>query len=477
MQYFPLFTELSAQPCLVVGGGSVARRKILQLLKANARVTVNAIELDTDLARMHSDKLFEWQRGPFTPELISHHLLIIAATSDRDTNRQVADSAAALKRLCNVVDDEQLSSFIMPAVVDRSPLMVAISSGGTSPMLATDVRHRIEKLLPGNLGTLAQWAGSWRAKVTAQLKGTDERRHFWQQVLDGPASQMALDNRLDEADRLLSEQLASKQHRAQQGEAWLVGAGPGDPGLLTLHAARMLQQADIILHDRLVTPAILDIARREAKFIPVGKQPGKPGINQDEINRLLVDLVREGHKVCRIKGGDPFIFGRGGEEALALAKAGLPFRIVPGITAASGCAAYAGVPLTHRGITKSVLLTSVQGANGPLDVNWKQLAQGDQTLVFYIGVNQLAQISRELIAAGRDADCAAVCIENGTTENQRIIQSTLAELPNTAKLQKLTPPALIIVGEVAKLGKELSWFQDELQNVGAPETWAATAQS
>jgi len=339
MEYFPLFTRIKGYPCLIVGGGVVALRKTRLLLKAQADITVIAPEIHNELARLHEhDKLLVRQESFLANTPVDHFRLIVAATDNPALNQQVAAAAEAAGVFCNVVDDRALSTAIMPAMVDRAPLIIAVSSGGESPVLATMVRQQIERTFPPAFATLARFAGAWRATVKQRITDLSQRRRFWQTVLAGPIATQVLNGNLDAAGQNIEAELAG--NTTQTGIAWIVGAGPGDPELLTLKAARVLASADIILHDRLVAPAILEFARKDAEFISVGKQAGKASISQAEINRLLIQHVAAGKRVCRLKGGDPFIFGRGGEELEALAEAGLPWQVIPGITAASGCAAH-----------------------------------------------------------------------------------------------------------------------------------------
>jgi uroporphyrin-III C-methyltransferase/precorrin-2 dehydrogenase/sirohydrochlorin ferrochelatase len=470
VDYFPLFADLTDRPCLVVGGGRVASRKVRQLLRAGARITVNASSLDPVLLDMANTGKITATVGEFKPELVIDHLLIVAATSDATVNQAVAAAAAANFRLCNVVDDCEHSSFIVPAIVDREPLTVAISSGGRSPVLTTVIRQKIEGLLPARLGAVARWAEAWRDAVRARFPDLRARRHFWQTELDGAASDLILGGRTAEANRAIVRALAADPARSDRGPgiAYLVGAGPGDPGLITLAGWRLLQQADVVVHDRLVSPALLDLARRDAELITVGKTPSTASISQDEINKLLVQLVEQGNRVCRLKGGDPFVFGRGGEEAEALAAAGMPYQIVPGITAAVGCAAYAGIPLTRRGLAKAVVLITAESATGESEPDWANLAAGEHTLAIYMGVGKLNAVSRQIIAAGRSPDCPTALIENGTTDRQRIVRGTLKELPGLAKKHAVTAPALLLVGQTIALADELAWFTAPPLGTGWP---------
>ena len=462
MDYFPLFAQLRQQPCLVVGGGEIAARKIRALRRAGAIVTVNAPKLIDELEALAASGAITAQRREFDVSLIPNSLLVIAATDDHSVNQAVATAARSHWRLCNVVDDGQSSSFIMPSVVDRSPIIVAVSSGGTAPMLARVLRQQLDDWLPQRLGALAEWVARWRDRVNARFSGHNARVGFWQELLDGPAASQLLEGRAAVADQTIARRLEGAAE-AGPGEAWIVGAGPGDPGLLTRRAAQLLQRADVILHDALVPEAILDLARRDAEFVCVGKRGGQPSASQEDINSELVRRVRSGQRVCRLKGGDPFVFGRGGEELQALAGAGLPYQVVPGITAANGCAAYAGIPLTHRELATGVSLVTGHRADGAEDPDWAALAGAGQTLVIYMGGRRLAHICNTLISAGRSAATPAALVENGTTAMQRIIGGTLASLPGRAAAASAGLPSLLIVGEVAALTAELAWFNNGTQ--------------
>jgi len=458
MDYFPLFARLHDEPCLIVGGGAVALRKAKLLRAAGARLSINAPAINAGLRELAATGELELHERPFDPALIADHLLIVAATSDPAVNQAVAAAAKAAKRLCNIVDDGEHSSFINPAVIDRSPIVVAISSGGAAPVLARQLRQQLEQQLPARLGALARWAKALRARVNAGIPDLDRRRRFWEQLFSGPIAADVLAGRESEADEALEQTLAGATRSPAEGEAWLVGAGPGDPGLLTRTGLELLQQAEVILHDRLVSPEILALARRDAEFIDVGKTGGGPSASQDDINRQLVELVQAGRRVCRLKGGDPYIFGRGGEEALALARAGLRFRVIPGITAASGCAAYAGIPLTHRELASAVSLVSATLAPGQGDPDWAALAALDHTLAIYMPVRRLTDISAALIRHGRAATTPAAVIEAGTTAAQRRIAGTLASIAELARAGDVGSPALLLVGEVNRLADELGWW-------------------
>jgi len=465
MRPFPLFATLQGQPCLLVGGGLVAARKARQLLAADAVVTVVAPELCAELSAAVADGRLKHDRQRFVAESIADHLLIIAATSDRAVNREVSAAAAKARRLCNVVDDPQLSSFIMPAVIDRAPLMIAISTGGASPVLARLLRERIEDWLPARIGELVRWSGQWRDTVKHRIHDQVSRLRFWERLLDGPIADAVLNGRSEEADRTVERELNHPNTipgtNTALGAAWLVGAGPGNPDLLTRRGTELLRRADAVLYDRLVSPDILALVRRDARLIPVGKSPHGPSTNQQDINELLVKLVSQGQRVCRLKGGDPLIFGRGGEELEALTAAGLPVEVVPGITAAAGCAAAALIPLTHRDASSAVtFVTGHDTDNASTGADWPALAASRQTLAIYMSVARLETICARLTENGRPPQTPAAIIENGTTEAQRIIVGTLETIAARAVESKVVAPAILLVGDVIATAGTL-WNQQE----------------
>ena len=459
MEYFPLFAVLKNQPCLVVGGGEVALRKIRQLRRAGGRVTCNAPALHPEIRTWADAGELQIVEAEFRPELVASQLLIIAATSDRATNRAVASAAREAGKLCNVVDDGEACTFIVPSIIDRSPLVVAISSGGRAPMVARMLRQQIENWLPERVADLAHWVSRWRPRVADRIPAGSARVQFWQDALDSAPAEQVLAGREATADQLLEKRLADGPAMQSQGEAWLVGAGPGDPGLLTRRGQYLLQRADSVLYDRLVAPEIVDLARRDAELVCVGKQGGGPSTHQADINRELIRRVRNGERVCRLKGGDPFIFGRGGEELQALAEAGLPFQAVPGITAASGCAAYAGIPLTHRGMAEGVSFVTGHRATGAPETDFGPLVASGHTLVIYMGGRRVAELCATLQHHGKAASTPAAMVEQGTTRDQRVTGASLATLPG--KLTEVRSPALLVVGDVAALADELRWFDAE----------------
>ena len=463
MDYFPIFVRLTGEPVLVIGGGEVAARKIDLLLSAGAKVTVVAPELIAELAGKAGSGSLTHIAAEFAPDHLDGMRLAIAATDKHSVNAWVARQAGRRNILVNVVDDRELSRFIVPAIVDRSPVVVAVGSSGEAPVLTRRLRESLESFIPQRLGALARFAGRLRSTVKSRLTDLSARRRFWENFFDGPLASDIVAGRLDADDvsiepRFDAALLQAAQQGSAQGEVALVGAGPGDPGLLTLRALRALQNADVVLYDRLVSTEVLQLARRDAERIYVGKAAGKAHVSQENINELLVKLAREGKRVCRLKGGDPFIFGRGGEELEALAAEGIRFEVVPGITAAAGCAAYAGIPLTHR--DHAQVLTLVTGhCKGETDkVDWELLARPAQTVVFYMGLGHLDNILARLCEHGVPAQRAAAVIEQGTHSNQRVVTGTLLDLVQKVRDAGIASPALLIVGEVTRLHETLRWF-------------------
>lgn len=456
MHHLPIFCQLRGRDCLLVGGGDVAERKARLLMDAGARLTVNALAFSPQFTVWANEGMLTLAAGEFNDALLDTSWLVIAATDDNDVNQRVSDAAEARRIFCNVVDAPKEASFIMPSIIDRSPLMVAVSSGGTSPVLARLLREKLEAVLPQHLGQLAGYAGKLRERVKTHFDNVGERRRFWEKffVNDRLAQSLANDDTQavsDVTEQLLNEPLDKR------GEVVLVGAGPGDAGLLTLKGLQQIQQADVVVYDRLVSDDIMNLVRRDADRIFVGKRAGYHCVPQEEINQILLRAAQSGKRVVRLKGGDPFIFGRGGEELETLCHAGIPFSVVPGITAASGCSAYSGIPLTHRDYAQSVrLITGHLKTGGELD--WANLAAEKQTLVFYMGLNQAATIQAQLIAHGMESDMPVALVENGTSVKQRVVSGSLNELGELAT--KVASPALIIVGRVVALRDKLNWFSN-----------------
>ncbi len=462
MDFFPIFLDINGKNCLVVGGGEVAARKVRMLQRSGAKVTVVAPELGQALEIQARQGAVTHQRAVFSPEQLADAVLVIAATNDAAVNRQVSETAKRQRIPVNVVDSPALCSFIMPSVIDRSPLLVAVSTSGASPVLARLLRARLESLIPAAYGQLASLAANFRDQVKKRISRPENRRIFWEKVFQGHVAEMVFAGREKAAQRALQELLDSQQGDAPtRGEVYLVGAGPGNPDLLTFRALRLMQQADVVVYDHLVAPTILDMARRDADRIYVGKERNNHALPQEAINDLLVRLAKKGKRVLRLKGGDPFIFGRGGEEIETLAAHGVAFQVVPGITAASGVASYAGIPLTHRDYAQSCVFVTGHLKDGSMNLDWEALARPRQTIVIYMGLLGLPVLCSQLTAHGLPADTPAAIVQQGTTHRQRVLTGTLATLPAITASANLTPPTLIIVGDVVRLHEKLEWFEPE----------------
>lgn len=460
MDYLPIFLDVKGQPCLVVGAGEVAVRKCAMLRSAGALVTVVAPNPCAEIVELCDRGAIRYNRKAFSATDLEDHRLVIAATNDRELNRVIHKHAKERGTLINVVDQPTLCNFVMPSIVDRSPLVVAVSSGGAAPVLARLVRARLETLIPASFGRLAALAGKFRSAVKARFHSTQARRTFWEKVLQGPVAEMVFAGQEAAAERALEEAIGREAEGPQsRGEVYLVGGGPGDPDLLTFRALRLMQQADVVIYDRLVAPAVLELTRRDAQRIYVGKERANHVMRQEDINRLLAQLAREGKRVLRLKGGDPFIFGRGGEEIDTLAAEGIPFQVVPGITAASGCAAYAGIPLTHRDFAQSCVFVTGHLKDGTMNLSWERLAQPGQTLVFYMGLRGLSMICQQLAEHGLPRSTPAALIQQGTTPKQKVWIGTLETLPRIVETAMPKPPTLLIVGEIVKLHEKLEWFE------------------
>jgi uroporphyrin-III C-methyltransferase / precorrin-2 dehydrogenase / sirohydrochlorin ferrochelatase len=455
---FPLFADLRGRTVLVVGGGAVARRKVEALLGTGARIVVGAPDIEATLAEWAVQGRIEHRRGSFSADWLDEAWLAIAATDDPAVNRAVAEAGDARRVWVNVVDDLALARVQLPARIERGPVQVAISSGGSAPMLARLLRERIETGLDESIGTLATFLARHRERIRSRWPDTAARRRAFETLLAGPLQSLLRGRRHIEAERLFDALLAGQTQADTSGSVAPVGAGPGDPGLLTLRALRVLNEADVILHDRLVSDEVLQLARRDAERIEVGKRADGRGTTQDTINALLVEHARAGRRVVRLKGGDPFVFGRGGEELETLRAAGIDYEVVPGITAATACAAYAGIPLTHRAHAQSLRLVTAHAKDSLDTLDWPALAQERQTLAVYMGVAMLDTLRDRLLAHGRAPATPFALVENGSRAEQRVITGTLADLPGTARLHGVRSPALLILGEVASFATTLHWF-------------------
>lgn len=444
--YFPMFLRLAGQPVLLVGGGEVGLRKARLLDKAGAGIRLVSPQVHAGFAELSGVTVLG---TAFAPEQLDAVRLCIAATDDVALNRHIAALCDDRGIWVNVVDDPDACSAVTPALIDRSPLIVAIGSGGEAPVLVRRIREQIEALLPFGLGRLASFIGRQRAARKGQGEAGAPRR-LWERFLDGPGASAALAGDDDAALKML--QALEVPGSKGGGEVWLVGAGPGDPDLLTFKALRLMQSCDVVLYDRLIPATIMDLVRRDAERVFVGKRRDQHTVPQGEINAELLRRAQAGQRVLRLKGGDPFMFGRGGEEIEPLARAGIPFQVVPGVTAATGCAAYAGIPLTHRDHAQAcVFVTGHARADGRLSLPWDMLAQRNQTVVVYMGLATLETLCRQFIAHGLPDDWPCAMVENGTQPDQRVITGSLSSLPGRVMQAGLKGPSLLIVGTVTRL--------------------------
>lgn len=460
MEFLPIFLNLHGRQALIVGGGEVAARKAALLQQAGAHIKVVSPKLSGALQEMLEEGSISHREGGFAPEDLDGVALVIAATDDEGVNRQVSELAHARQLPVNVVDNPELCSFIVPSIIDRSPVQIAVSTGGSSPVLARLLRARLESAIPSAYGRLAALVEGFRDRVKARFDNVNARRKFWEEVLQGRIAEMVFAGNDSGAEQALETALVATD-TGPVGEVYLIGGGPGDPDLLTFRALRLMQQADVVVHDRLISKEVLELTRRDAHRIYVGKERDNHSVPQDQINQLLVDLAKEGKRVCRLKGGDPFVFGRGGEEIETLTANGVNFQVVPGITAALGSSAYAGIPLTHRDYSQSVVFVTGHLKDGSMDLNWKGLAQPQQTIVFYMGLKGLPVICEKLIEHGLPADLPIALVQQATTPRQRVFTGTLGDMPQRIASEEIKPPTLIIVGNVVKLHDKLNWFRSE----------------
>ncbi|MDF1630296.1 MAG: siroheme synthase CysG [Alcanivoracaceae bacterium] len=459
MDYLPVSWRLRDQLALLVGGGDIALRKGRLLVRAGARLRVVAPQIEAELQQLVEQHGGEWLAEAYQAHHLDGVVLAIGATDNNEVNRQLNADAVARQLPVNVVDNPPLCTFIFPAIVDRDPLLISISSGGASPVLARWARSKIETLFPAGLGKLAELMGRFRKPLAERLPQIGARRLFWEGLLDGPLMEKVLAGRQAEAETLLSDAVTNADSQVlSRGEVYLVGAGPGDPDLMTFRALRLLQKADIVLYDRLVGQGILELARRDAELVYVGKARNEHVVPQEEINSLLVKYALEGKKVCRLKGGDPFIFGRGGEELDSVVAAGISFQVVPGVTAAAGCASYAGIPLTHRDHAQSVRFITGHRKDGSVDLPWANLNTVNETLVFYMGLVSLAEICSNLLAQGMATDMPAAIVSRGTLDDQQVIIGNISSLPEKVASMEVAAPSLLIIGSVVTLHPRYRWF-------------------
>lgn len=459
MKQLPIFLDIHQRPTLVIGGGDVAARKVSLLLKAQAQVIVVSPELCPTLSEWAAENRVEWRNKTFSPDCLDGAWLVIAATDNNAVNAAVSREAQARSIPVNVVDQPALCTFTMPSIIDRSPIVIAISSGGAAPVLSRLLRARLETLIPAAYGRLASLAGRFRKQVQNRLPEGNARRVFWENVFEGPIAEQMLAGREEAAMAALQDELDEASTGTVTGEVYLVGAGPGDPDLLTFRALRLMQKADVVLYDNLVSEGVMELVRRDAERIYVGKKRSNHTLPQDDINALLVKLAKEGKRVLRIKGGDPFIFGRGGEEIEKLAEQGIPFQVVPGISAANGIASYAGIPLTHRDYAQAVTFVTGHLKDGTVNLDWPALSRPHHTVVIYMGLEGLAEICRNLMQHGLPPSHPIAVVQQGTTRHQRVMAGTLADLPARVAEAGFKAPTLTIVGEVVGLREKLAWFE------------------
>jgi uroporphyrin-III C-methyltransferase/precorrin-2 dehydrogenase/sirohydrochlorin ferrochelatase len=462
MDYLPIFMNIKQQSCLIVGGGVVAARKADLFIQAGAKVMVIAPELKSEMRGFLQQQKIIWHPGEFSQALMKSVFgetlpkLVISATDDQAVNLAVHGYCQSSGIPVNVADQTEFCDFILPAIVDRSPMTIAISTGGRSPVLARVMKAKLESMIPHGFGRLTELVGRYREKVKDAVASTEGRKAFWESLLDGLFIDKAVYGNSSEAATLLEKRLeAFGKTDLPAGEVYIIGAGPGDPELMTFKAQRLLQQADVVLYDRLVSPEIVDMARREAERVYVGKKSKEHAVPQEDICRMLVAYAKQGKRVARLKGGDPYIFGRGGEEVEELAKAGVAYQVVPGITAAAGCAAYADLPLTHREFSQSVVLVTGHQQEGGSAIDYGRLARSGDTMVFYMGIKNAPKIQAGLIAHGMNPDIPAAIIEKGTCADQKVTVCTLGKLTETIAKQSIKPPALLVVGEVIKVRERI----------------------
>jgi len=429
------------------------------LLKANAAVTVVAPELCYDMQALCDAKRIQFAHAAYTAGCLKGACLIVAATDNQEVNAAVSRDAKALNIPVNVVDAPELCTFTMGSIIDRSPVVIAVSSEGNAPVLARYIRTKIETMLPAGYGRIAGIAGEFRDKVKAKFATTQERRRFWEDAFQGPMVERVLAGQEQAARELLQDLIDHKDRPVNKGEVFLVGAGPGDPDLLTFRALRLMQQCDVCVYDKLVSPEIMELVRRDAELIYVGKARDQHTLPQEEINELLARLALQGKRVLRLKGGDPFIFGRGGEEIETLMQHGVPFQVVPGITAANGISSYAGIPLTHRDYSQACLFITGHLKDGTLDLDWASMARPKQTVVIYMGLVGLSQICDKLIEHGVSPRMPAAVVQQGTTQRQKVVTATLQDLAQKVAEADMKAPCLTIIGEVVHLREKLNWFK------------------
>ena len=458
MDHLPIFINVRQNPCLVIGGGDIALRKINLLIKAQAKVDCLSPLFCEGITNLSQNGDVNLIQKRFESDDIKDYAIIIASTDDSSVNALISKSAKKARIPVNVIDSPELSSFIMPSIVDRSPVIIAVSSAGKAPVLSRMIRAKLETVIPSAYGVLAEIAGEYRQKVKDRFSKIKDRRAFWESIFSGVIAEKVFSGRINEAKDDIDKQL-KRASEIELGEVYLVGAGPGDPDLLTFKALRLIQQADVVLYDRLVSKGVMELVRRDSELIYVGKKGGsQESTRQIDINDQLVELAKSGKRVCRLKGGDPFIFGRGGEEIESLSEHGIPFQVVPGITAASGCSSYAGIPLTHRDYSQSCRFVTAHLKNGTTNLPWDEFVIDQQTIVFYMALSGANYICQKLMEHGMDKDMPIAIIEKGTMPEQKVYISSLTKLPDLLATEDIHAPTLMIVGEVVKLNEKLNWY-------------------
>ena len=463
MDHLPIFLNVKGRRALVVGGGTMAARKADLLVRAGCNLTIVAPTLNDDMAHLVQENEIKHKTDALSEDDLAGCVVAFGASEDDETNQQLRDLAGVAGVPVNVSDDPDRCDFIMPSLVDRSPLLIAIGSGGTSPLLTRMLKARFETDIPAAYGRLAEFAGEYRDRVKESIPDMTRRRRFWETMIAGPIAEHLFSAHEDLATELMDkllEEAATEGDKPPRGEVYLVGTGPGDPDLLTFRALRLMQQADVVLYDRLIGDGILNLVRRDAERIYVGKMKKDHTVQQDEISEMLVRLALEGKRVLRLKGGDPFVFGRGGEEIATLAENGVAFQVIPGVTAANGCSTYAGIPLTHRDHAQGYTVVTGHEKDGELNLNWNSLIQPRQTVVIYMGLTSLETITQGFIDNGADPAMPAAIIENGTRRGQRVVTGTLESLADKSTASEIKSPALIIIGSVVTLQDKLSWFSE-----------------
>jgi uroporphyrin-III C-methyltransferase / precorrin-2 dehydrogenase / sirohydrochlorin ferrochelatase len=458
MQALPIFFNIKDRLCIVIGGGDIATRKVTMLLKANAAVTLISPALCQELSLMVEERKIQYHNATFEASQLHGACLVIAATDDENVNEAVSVAAKIQNIPVNVVDAPDLCTFTMGSIIDRSPVVIAVSSEGKAPVLARYIRTKIETMLPASYGRIAAIAGEFREQVKTKFTTSQARRRFWEDVLQGPIVERVLSGQEDAARKLLTTLLDAASTEKPKGEVFLVGGGPGDPDLLTFRALRLMQQCDVCVYDKLVSPEVMELVRRDAELIYVGKARDQHTMPQEQINDLLARLALEGKRVLRLKGGDPFIFGRGGEEIETLMQHGVPFQVVPGITAANGVSSYAGIPLTHRDYAQACLFITGHLKDGTVNLDWEAMTRPNQTIVVYMGLIGLAEICKQLMLRGVSEKMPVAVIQQGTTQNQRVVTATLSNIAEQVTIEQIKPPCLIIIGEVVLLREKLNWF-------------------